>query len=38
MDINKVPITDSKEIGMSDKEFRMILFKKFSELEEHVDN
>ena len=38
MDINKAPITDSKEVDMSDKEFRMILFKKFSELEEHVDN
>lgn len=38
MDINKAPITDSKEVYMSDKEFRRILFKKFSELEEHVDN
>ena len=38
---NKAPITDPKEMDiseLSDREFRIILLKKFSELQAHTDN
>lgn len=41
MDSNKDPITDPKEMEryeLSDKELRIILLKKFSELQKHTDN
>ena len=38
---NKASITDTKEMEiyeLPNKEFRIILLKKFSELQEHTDN